>query len=644
MFFTYRNACLLAVLMTVFFYIPFDVIGYSTDVWMRLDRIQQWAADGFPFRETLQAAQNYPFGHEMHWTRPLDFIGYALAWTFIPNWGMHEALEIMANFTPLLVLCIAVIGFFYGLRGYLNPLMSFIAFWLFFFGIGYVWGQSTVGYFDHHVFHFAILVWLIALIARYFHSRKKTGLLVGAGLLTALGTWITSEFFINLYIISLPFLLIWLIQGKSLKPVIVYTLTYCVGLTLAMSFDHPMSGFLTLDFYRVSLFHVILGLFNLAVLWGLFVVSRLTKPDLISRFIWLSLLGSIALTCLILGFSDVLLVPMADPYIFTKWLSFVSEMRPTYKTPLVVGTVLLPILLSIGAIIVWFKNKKDKQSLLRIMLAAGLLFYCVMFAFHVRVGISVQAFFIFMASLYFNSVFYPREKGFARTFLFVVFYLAFMGIMNKGNIILTRMQQASVNYLADQVAQNPDYQMPSFLPESYKNAVHRTLESRAKDNTPEPGPTLADRLADQNVAAENEMFSCSLHQRVLDKVRENPVGTVFIDVFNAPEILWKTGQPILAGPYHSNIQGTRAVFDIIWDTVPFDKARSIVDLHQIKQFVMMNPKCLPYIFNNEFVKTDDWQKNNSFYYTVYYEKADIPQWLKLDYYDVKTGVKIFTVR
>ena len=139
MFSSYKRVIWLAMVMSLFVFVPFYVVGFSTDVWTRLSRIQEWANAGFPLKEQLMMTQNYPFGVEMHWTRPLDFIGYAFAWPFIPNWGLKEALEIMACYVPVLVMLLAVRGFFYGVRGYLTPKMAFFAFWLFFFNdSGYI--------------------------------------------------------------------------------------------------------------------------------------------------------------------------------------------------------------------------------------------------------------------------------------------------------------------------------------------------------------------------------------------------------------------------------------------------------------------------------------------------------------------------
>ena len=74
MFSSYKNAYILALILSLFYFVPFLLQGWSTDVWVRFMRIQEWAEAGFPLKETLMMSQNYPFGHEMHWTRPLDWL------------------------------------------------------------------------------------------------------------------------------------------------------------------------------------------------------------------------------------------------------------------------------------------------------------------------------------------------------------------------------------------------------------------------------------------------------------------------------------------------------------------------------------------------------------------------------------------
>ena len=60
MFSNYRRVIWLAMVMSLFVFFPFFVTGFSTDVWTRLTRIQEWANAGFPWKEQLMMGQNYP--------------------------------------------------------------------------------------------------------------------------------------------------------------------------------------------------------------------------------------------------------------------------------------------------------------------------------------------------------------------------------------------------------------------------------------------------------------------------------------------------------------------------------------------------------------------------------------------------------
>ena len=53
MFFNYRRVFWLSVAMALFVLCPFDVSGFSTDVWMHFVRIQEWMKASFPMQETF---------------------------------------------------------------------------------------------------------------------------------------------------------------------------------------------------------------------------------------------------------------------------------------------------------------------------------------------------------------------------------------------------------------------------------------------------------------------------------------------------------------------------------------------------------------------------------------------------------------
>ncbi|MDY6407999.1 MAG: hypothetical protein SPL08_04810 [Pseudomonadota bacterium] len=643
MFSSYKRVFWLSVVMSLFVYVPFYVTGFSTDVWTRLARISEWVANGFPLKEHLLMSQNYPFGFELHWTRPLDYIGYIGAWPFIPNWGMKGALEIMAHYVPVLIMLLAVRGFFFGLKGYLTPKMAFLSFWLFFFGIGHAWGQGAIGYFDHHIFHFTILVWSIALIARSFRLKNNKKYIITAGIISGVGTWMTPEFFINSYLLMAPFVWGWFWQNKSLKPAIIYTTSYTILLTIAMTFDHPMDGFFTFDFARTSLFHAILGGLNLLI-FSLLSWNRIRKNKgcrLIYGMLLILLMGMV----LLFGFSDVLLTPMVDPMMYHIWTKKVTEMRPLYEdwVGLLIYAI-LPLLLAFSLLFWCILTRHQRQIPLVLMGIVGTFFYATMMIFHVRVGVSQSAYFIFLGSCYLNITFFPREKSFRRSLIFMIFYLLFIGAFSKGHAALNRFKVWGVGRYLEQYKNDPDLKVPDYLKDAFDKAIaDEKAEEETQKNDPKNGANVS-----QNTSAtkyvEDEKFSCSGNEKLWEKIKGiKSEGAIFTDIFMAPEVYWETGKPVLGGPYDRNIQGILDLTMIEWDGAPYDKAYELLKKHHVDLLFLQNPKCLSAIYYDDDKK--DYKPNLDHYFhgAVYYETKAMPRWLKLEYWDKKTNIKVFRI-
>ncbi len=634
MFATYKRVFWLSALMSVFVFAPFYVTGFSTDVWTHLIRIREWVAAGFPWREQLLMSYNFPFGDEMHWTRPLDIIGYIFAWPFIPGWGLKRALEIMAAFTPILFLIVGVRGFFFGLRGYLTPRMAFLAFWLFFWGIGYGWGQSLPGYFDQHVFHFALLLWCIGLILRSFRVKENAGCLVWSGILGAIGTWITADFFVNLYILSLPFALGWLIRNMSLKPLLLFFGSYTLVLGGVMLFDHPIGGFFSLDLYRPSLIHVIIGAMTCLAVGVLMFLFRYVRSTCFRRLIYGTLICLSVGLFLILVFGDVFMRPPYDLWMYHTWVKHVSEMQPLWSSwnELLEYTI-LPFILAIGMMVWVIRRYRSPLMPLVVIGAAGTIIYACVMAFHVRVGISQMAFFVYLGAAFLNLVFFPREKSFKISFLFVVFYLIFMGTHLKGNEILTRIKTWGVQHYLEMYKKDNTIDVPEYLKPLFENAVREEMKNNRSETAEKP----------KEEVPEKQDFKCVSNEKIWDVIRQDASnGALFTDIFSAPQLVWETGKPTLGGPYHTNVAGITDLFSIQTDRPPYHRARALLKKHQVTQLYLFHPSCQSVLFEKNGGKTEPYTKN-MFHFAVYHETEDMPDWVRLEYEDPATHIKIFRV-
>lgn len=650
MFSTYKRVFWLAALMTIFYYVPFHVVGFSTDVWTRLARIREWAATGFPLQEQLMMSQNYPFGMEMHWTRLMDWIGYAFAWPFIPSMGIKDALEITAYITPLLAILVAVRGFFFGIRGYLTPRVAFLAFWLLFWGIGYSWTQARVGYFDHHIFHFAILVWTIALIARSCRVSDNRICLYLAGVLTAVGSWITGiavEFFLNVYFLIIPFLTGWLLKNKSLKPALIYTATYTLVLLGFVGFDHPIGGFLTLDFYRTSLFHVLLGGVTVAAL-GLLCLPCL-RTSTARRLIFGILVAVTFGLGFFIAFADIIVVPSADPLMNNIWMKKVGELTPLYEIwDWLVIFAVLPVLLSIG-FIVWLPlHLRHRLAPLVLSTVFGLLFYSLLSVFHMRFCISANAFFIFLGSCYFALTFFPHEHSFRRTLYFLLFYLTFIGVALKGTDVINRFRGWGIRHYLELYKKDPSIEVPDYLKEAFEKELEKEKQKANNNTSPSADTTTNNTLAPKDNTPpreENKSYACEPNKDTWEVIAaDKDNGAVLTDIFSAPQILWETGKPVIGGPYHTNVDGLTDLFLIQLDRPPFERARRLIQKHHITQIYFHNPRCENFLFENTPNQKPVENPETTFHHAVYYESEDLmPSWLKLEYHNKENQIKIFRV-
>ncbi|MGN0919257.1 MAG: hypothetical protein ACI4OR_00625 [Alphaproteobacteria bacterium] len=624
MFFTYKRVFWLSAIMTLFVLVPFHINGFSTDVWMRMVRIQEWMNAGFPMQETLMRAQNYPYGVQMHWTRFMDIIGYVCAWPFMSWLGFKKAMEVMAWIVPLITLLIGVRGYFYGVRGYFSPKSAFLSFWLFFYGVGYIWGQSRVGYFDHHVFHFTLLVWVIALILRGMRFNK-IGCYVGAGGLAALGTWMTVEFAVIPCFMIFPSLLYWLLYGRSLRMGISFLNAYTLVLLLCLLINPPMGGLFHIDLYNFSFFYILLGLFALVPLLMLEVIPAKYKACLRYRLEWGLLLAGLTGGIFLWLIQPFLGQTFFDAYQYHIWISKVGEMQGMplfFLYPYGAYPIYLAFFMLCWA---FHKRLNNRYTPLILLTAPALFVYGFIFIAHIRTGITVGAFFIFLVALYVNMTFFPREKSREDTFLFLLAYLPFIACVLKGEATMHHIEDETVKYYYNQYKEGQNVAVPEIFQEAFRLRLKQETEKQKPEQERE------------------KPYSCSPNEDIFKELSSlEGAKAIWTDVFSAPEIAWESGMPVFSGPYHTNIQGLDDLFALQMDKPPFNKTKEILFRRGISHLYVRNPECDKYLFYKKGQELPALK--TSFQYFLYHQKKGLPKWVKLVYKNEETGIKIYEVQ
>lgn len=110
-----KNQLLLYIILIIFVFLLIQIL-YSrigseytdladTDCYMRLVRVEQLAETGQWYDSVIHRS-NYPYGEELHWTRPLDVILLVGAYVFEPWLGFHKGLYAWGFIiSPLLGIC-----------------------------------------------------------------------------------------------------------------------------------------------------------------------------------------------------------------------------------------------------------------------------------------------------------------------------------------------------------------------------------------------------------------------------------------------------------------------------------------------------------------------------------------------------------
>jgi len=327
---------------------------------------------------------------------------------------------------------------------------------------------------------------------------------------------------------------------------------------------------------------------------------------------------------------------------YHTWMNKVTEMYPlTQNWGSVIIYAVLPIMLAVGYLLWYLRHWNNRQAPLVLLGAIGTLFYASLNIAHIRFGLSLNAFFVFLGAEYLNMTFFPREHSFRRTGFFLIFYMTFIGIVLKGSSIINRFRAWGIHHYLELYKNDPTIEVPEYLKEAFENELKKEQE----DNNIISTNNNAEDDTAENDNDEYKSFSCDPTKKVWQVIADDADnGAVMTDIFSAPQILWETGKPVLAGPYHPNVEGITDLFAIQLDRPPFEKARRLLEKHHITQVYLVHPDCQNFLYNNLPNEKKVENPETTFHHTVYFETEDIPTWLELEYHDPKTHIKIFRVK
>lgn len=298
----------------------------DTDGFMRMSRIADLQTGASGWWDSVASRSNAPFGHSMHWTRPLDALVLLLALPLQLLFDSETALRTAGFAVGPLV--------FAGVAGTMAwaafPLVGRVGAVVAGLGVALqptLLAYGSVGRVDHHGLIFlgtaALLGWGVRLARNPSSSRAAAG----AGIAAAAGVWVSTELLLPIALFLVGFLVAWIAARVPDADVLrTFSLwwTGATGLALVVERAPDM---LTADLDRISAVHlVVAGL--AAVFWAMVgAAPRIARWQ--GRAVAAAVAGAVTATVLWWTVPSFVAGPFGDvpPALWDAWLSSVAELQ-----------------------------------------------------------------------------------------------------------------------------------------------------------------------------------------------------------------------------------------------------------------------------------------------------------------------------
>ena len=300
----------------------------DTDGYMRFVRVSELRTGHAAWFESFESRSNAPFGHSMHWTRPLDVVLITLSTALQPFLELPDALYGAAVMVgPLLfgILGAVVAWAAVPLVGRVGGLVA---------GLGVVLQPGLASYggagrVDHHGLIFVVAAVLVGLMIRLALTPRRE-LAVALGATAAVGVWVSTEFLLLAGLALLIACVGWVARGA---PVSAAARTaggaWLIGLGVALVVERGWVGIEVPELDRISWVHLLVGLLT-AAFWV--AAARWGADRPVRRMAQGVVAGVAGLVVLALLEPGFLSGPFGDvpAELWEGWLGGVAELQPLW--------------------------------------------------------------------------------------------------------------------------------------------------------------------------------------------------------------------------------------------------------------------------------------------------------------------------
>lgn len=479
----------------------------DTDGYMRMVRVTELRDGTVGWFESIESRSNAPYGHSMHWTRPLDVLVLALAsvpdlWT-----SSDEALYAAGTVVSPLLLGATAVAIAWAALALVDLTYAFLA------GVGVALQPALLAYgaagrVDHHLllvlmFAFVTGTWLRIVSRDRPPLRRSESAL---GLLLAAGVWVSPEFLLVVALIQVGLVIDWIWAGSDLRSGVRVSAAWLLGQAAALLVERG-KGALVVEYDRISIVHALVAAGVLAY-WSCLALVVMRVQTRTGRGVAALAAASVPITVVVAAFPRFLRGPFADVprTLWDAWLSRVVELGPLWP----LGSGLPRSLYLVGspciAVVVWMvvSAKVPAIRVSRAWYGVGLLTIAM-----TAVAIGSMRFAVYAEALASVPIAVALAIGLRR------------GARSPG-------LKAMLARVAVMTASVSAFLVPAVAASAVAGHTNRLTASQC------PLAELASTL---------------------DAVDAGGTPVVLANVDFGPEILYRTRAAVVAAPYHRNVRG-----------------------------------------------------------------------------------------
>jgi hypothetical protein len=297
---------------------------------MRLVRVTA-LLEGGGWYDDLVTRGNAPYGETLHWTRPQDALIAALTLPLWPLLGLADAVHLAGVIVSPLLHLVAVLAAGWVVRPLARKDLGALAA-LALLAQPLIVGVAAPGRADHHMLQMIVFLLGTGCLLRAAVDPGDLRMARAAGLLAALGVWVSVELLLlSLYALGVLALL-WVLRGGARGAAArAFCAAHLLGLAAALVVERAPSDWGLVQASRLSVAHPVIGL----VAWlGVAAVcvpgARRLLDGRARRAGAALLLGALGLVLLRVVLPALFRRPLfeTDPVMWERWQDWIEEYKP----------------------------------------------------------------------------------------------------------------------------------------------------------------------------------------------------------------------------------------------------------------------------------------------------------------------------